>query len=92
MLHPNEEVVAKARGRALDVARKLSKRAYQEVPEKSKAQVLLECARLEEFATPGDPATARYILQRACKEVRDVCVHVGTHYAELHVRFASEPW
>lgn len=54
---------------AIHKARLLFKQAYQTVPEKSKAQVMLECARLEEYANPHNPVEARHILQRACSEV-----------------------
>lgn len=42
--------------------------AEQEVPEKSKSHVFLECARLEEFT--GNLACARQILERARVETK----------------------
>jgi len=50
----------------LEKAHQLVKRALNDVPEKSKAQVLLEMARLEEFNHNVDEA--REILQRAREE------------------------
>lgn len=64
---------AKARAAALAKARTLLSRAHAEVPEKSRAVVLLDCARLEEYASPGDPSAARYLLRRACAEVSSLC-------------------
>ena len=61
---------AAARRGALRRAAVLFARAYAEVPDKSLAHVLLECARLEEYAAPLDPEGARAILGRACAEVR----------------------
>jgi la-related protein 1 len=52
----------------VEAARALLRRAFQEVPEKSKAHVFLECARLEEFC--GDVGKARKILARARMEAR----------------------
>lgn len=52
----------------LEVARALLHRAFSEVPEKSKAHVFLECARLEEFA--GNVDRARKILIRSRQETR----------------------
>lgn len=49
-------------------ARALLKRAFQDVPDKSKAHVFLECARLEEFC--GDVRKARKILARARMEAK----------------------
>jgi tetratricopeptide (TPR) repeat protein len=49
-------------------ARKLLRRAFNEVPEKSKSHVFLECSRLEEFL--GNMDTARAILLRARQETR----------------------
>jgi len=56
---------------AIQRARILFRKAYQSVPEKSKAQVMLECARLEEYATPSQPQVAKDILQKACFEARN---------------------
>jgi hypothetical protein len=58
---------ADAQAGALSRARRLLARAYAEVPAKSAACVVLECARLEEYA--GHAAAARHILRRACLEV-----------------------
>ena len=52
----------------VEAARALLRRAFQEVPEKSKAHVFLECARSEEFC--GDVGKARKILARARMEAR----------------------
>ena len=60
----------RAKVAALQTARHLFARAYEEVPEKSKAHVLLECARLEEYAAPGNPMVVRHILRRACLDTR----------------------
>jgi len=49
-------------------ARALLQRAFEEVPEKSKAHVFLECARLEEFV--GSVDRARKILIRSRQETR----------------------
>lgn len=70
LLEGDGDHVRLAKERSLVIARKLFARAYAEVPEKSKAHVLLECARLEEYASPQDPSVARYILNRACHETR----------------------
>lgn len=43
-------------------------RGLQEVPEKSKSHVFLECARLEEFT--GNMECARQILERARVETK----------------------
>lgn len=52
----------------IEVARGPLRRAFQEVPEKSKAHVFLECARLEEVV--GDVERARKILSRSRLEAR----------------------
>ncbi|CAM9513471.1 unnamed protein product, partial [Ectocarpus sp. 8 AP-2014] len=49
-------------------AQRLLNRAFQEVPEKSKSHVFLECARLEEFT--GNLECARQILERARVETK----------------------
>jgi la-related protein 1 len=55
-------------GNNVKAARQLLRRALAEVPDKSRAQVLLECSRLEEYA--GNVNSASRILARAQKETR----------------------
>mmetsp|Transcript_41132 Transcript_41132/g.66247 ORF Transcript_41132/g.66247 Transcript_41132/m.66247 type:complete len:1159 (+) Transcript_41132:364-3840(+) len=55
-------------GGNISKARQLLDRALQDVPSKSKPQVLLECSRLAEYM--GVIKEARSILQRARKETR----------------------
>ena len=52
----------------IGTARQLLDRALAEVPCKTRAVVLLECARLEEYA--GNLDQARAILKRAHKETK----------------------
>jgi tetratricopeptide (TPR) repeat protein len=47
--------------------RSLLCRAMTEVPAKSKSQIYIECARVEEYV--GNTATARAILSKACEDV-----------------------
>jgi len=55
-------------GRHLEQVRHLLNRAFQEVPDKSRSHVFLECSRVEEFA--GRLGGARRILSRARAETR----------------------
>ena len=50
---------------ALERARRLLTRAFDEAPDKSRPHVFLECARVEELAMPGKPSNAREILDYA---------------------------
>ena len=56
-----------AKAGALQRARALFECAHCEVSPKSTAQVVLECARLEEYV--GNGALARQLLRRACRDV-----------------------
>jgi la-related protein 1 len=49
-------------------ARKLLQRSLEEVPPKNRALVVLECARLEEYA--GNTDKSRKILAKARKETK----------------------
>jgi tetratricopeptide (TPR) repeat protein len=52
---------------AIHRCRALLQRAMMEVPAKSKSQIYIECARVEEYS--GDIAGARMILNKACDDV-----------------------
>lgn len=67
-----------AKDGALRRARALFACAHCEVPSKNTAQVVLECARLEEYVGNGD--LARKILRRACQ---DVSLFLGAHALPL---------